>query len=178
MKRLSIAALFVFVAFAGQAQINKGESFISGSISGTSANTTIFSEGFNGTFQLSGGYNYAIKDNRLLGLSASFGAIEGQRNIYSITPSYRILFPINDKLFWQIGAFGSLLFQSGGESNINQFSVGISLPGLGYRLHDRIILNLSAGSLSYGFDYQILNLSWGTSSLSLGALLRLGKKAE
>jgi hypothetical protein len=178
MKRLSIATLLVLFAFAGHAQINKGESFIGGSILSVSQSPSIFSNGFDGIFQLSPEYVYAIKDNRLLTLGASFRAQAGERPVYSIEPSYEWLFPINEKLFWQVGVFGRMQFSNGGDSNLDQVYLGVSLPGLGYRLHDRIVLNLYTGSLSYEFKNEFFQLSGRMSGLSFGALVRLGKKRE
>ncbi|WP_152001152.1 MULTISPECIES: hypothetical protein [unclassified Imperialibacter] len=171
MKRLSIATLFVLFAFAGHAQINKGESFIDGSLSSLLVHQAH-------VFQVGAGYSYAVKNNRLLGVGVGYNDISGNATSFNFGPNFAWNFSLGEKLFWGVGAFSTISFTGGNDAYVNDVLIGVSLPSLGYRIHDRIILKLHTGSLSYGFKSEALQLSGSLSGLGIGGQLRLGKKPE
>ncbi|WP_339810596.1 hypothetical protein [uncultured Imperialibacter sp.] len=169
MKRLSIATLFLLFAFAGHAQINKGESFINGSL-----NSVLVHKAH--VFQVGAGYSYAVKNNRLLGLGVGYNDISGNATSFNFGTNFAWNFSLGEKLFWGVGAFSTISFTGGNDAYVNDVLIGFSLPSLGYRMHDRIILSLRTGNLSYGFKSEALQLSGSLSGLGIGGMIRLGKK--
>lgn len=164
MKRLIILILFIAVAEAGQAQINKGEVFLGGTLNilswPGSDQVTIVPE-----------VKYALSEKGLVGISA--GVSSGNNNAsFIIGPNYTWAFPLEGNLFWLLTGYGQATF--GDRSDV---SIG-AYPGLGYRIHDRFLLALTNGGLYYSSDLEGIVVNAGLSGLGLRAYVRLGKSGS
>jgi hypothetical protein len=161
MKKLIFLIAFVLVAYASQAQIAKGEKFLGGSL------TAVSSAGFD-QVNIIPEFKYALSDKGMIGVSAGVSSVQNNTS-FVIGPNYTWIFNIEGNLFWLLTGYGQFTF-----GDRDDFSIG-AFPGLGYRIHDRILLGLTNGGVYYSTELEGVALNAGLNGLALRAYIRLGK---
>lgn len=161
MKKLSTLILVLIVCYGAKAQIGAGEKFLGGSVSFFGSN------GANNVIILPD-FKYAHAENRLVGVTA--GLISADPNTsFVIGPNYTWVFPIKDNLFWLLSGYGNITF-----GDASDFTFG-AFPGLGYRVHERILVALTSSGFSYSTSAEAFGLGANLSGLGVRAYLRIGK---
>ncbi len=161
MKKLSTIILLLIVCYGAKAQVTSGEKFLGGGLSISSSNgttaVTILPE-----------FRYAHADNRLLGGRAGVSS-SGSVTLIHLGPNYTWLFPIEGNFFWSLTGFVDFTF-----GDINDVRLG-GFPGLGYRIHDKWMINLTNSGISYSTNAELFSLNASLSGFSVGAFYRIGK---
>ena len=161
MKKIYSLVFVLMACYSAHAQIDSGEKFIGGTFSVVSANGT-------SSTMVTPEFKYAHADNRLVGVTAGIVA-GGANTAFVIGPNYTWAFPIQDNLFWLLSGYGNVTF-----GDYSDFTLGV-YPGLGYRIHDRIIVALTNNGLSYSTNSELFIFNAGLSALGIRAYLRIGK---